>query len=492
MLPLFRSGGTDIDGRRDYGFLFKMKTIMRVSSLVITIFACLGMPMILLAREALPVSGNAVSSVRVTPAVKAVNRALPWVVNIGTQQVMRVNDPFDLFFNQFFNPHYQRREVVTKFFPLGSGVIVDPAGLVITNYHVVQRAGSIEVRLWNGKSYPAVLVGYDQPNDLCLLRLEGEFAATEALTSANFARSEDLLLGETVISIGNPFGLEHSVSMGVLSAFNRSLSEGNVSFSDIIQTDAAINPGNSGGPLINLDGDLIGINLAIRQDAQGIGFAIPLARIELFLSYWLRPEHFSNCYLGLQPGEMLSPGSQKGLCLPQLLEDSPLRKAGLVQGDEIVAVDGYPVARQVDFARRIWRVNALQRVEITLADGRKSHLEAEPMPDALLIKTRLGISVQKLTPPLRQAMGFTEDISGLAISELIPQDLFSMQQNLWRDILKRGDIILEFAGTAVPEPHVLARLLAEAHSGQKARMIVISINQNRRIYQPLAVDVILN
>jgi len=456
------------------------------------IFAWLGILMTALAQEPFQSSGTGISSVRVTPAVKAVNRALPWVVNIGTQQVLRVNDPFDLFFNQFFNPHYQRREVITKFFPLGSGVIIDPAGLVITNYHVVQRAGSVEVRLWNGKSYPAVLVGYDQPNDLCLLRLNGDFSGANALTAANFARSEDLLLGETVISIGNPFGLEHSVSLGVLSAFNRSLTEGNISFSDIIQTDAAINPGNSGGPLINLDGDLIGINLAIRQDAQGIGFAIPLARIELFLSYWLRPEHFSNAFLGLQTGELLTPGTRRGLCLPELLEDSPLCKAGLRQGDELVAVNGRPVTRHVDFGRAVWQVKASDQVEITLAGGREVRVEVEQMPDAMLIRTRLGISVQKLTPALRRAMGFTEEISGLAISELIPQDMFSMQQNLWRDILKRGDIIIEVGGKAIPEPRALAELLSETHSGQAIRMVVISINQSRRTYQPLAVDVILN
>ncbi|NLZ64473.1 MAG: trypsin-like serine protease, partial [Lentisphaerae bacterium] len=173
---------------------------------------------------------------------------------------------------------------------------------MLTNFHVVQRAGNVEVRLYNGKSYPAVLVGYDQPNDLCLLRLQGDFQGENALAAASFAQSGDLLLGETVISIGNPFGLEHSVSLGVLSAFNRNFSEGEISFSDIIQTDAAINPGNSGGPLVNLDGDLIGINLAIRQDAQGIGFAIPLSRIELFLSYWLRPSHFANAYFGFRPG----------------------------------------------------------------------------------------------------------------------------------------------------------------------------------------------
>ncbi|MDY0177330.1 MAG: trypsin-like peptidase domain-containing protein [Lentisphaeria bacterium] len=463
---------------------------IRFSTLVAMIFAALGIPGLFSAPEAR--LAPAVSAVRVSPTVKAVNSALPWVVNIGTQELTRVNDPFDLFFNQFFNPHYQRQKPVSKFFPLGSGVIVDPAGLILTNYHVVQRASSIEVRLLNGKSYPALMVGHDQPNDLCLLRLKGEFLGAEALTAASFANSDDLLLGETVISIGNPFGLEHSVSSGVLSAFNRSLSEGNISFADIIQTDAAINPGNSGGPLVNLDGDLIGINLAIRQDAQGIGFAIPLARIELFLSYWLRPVHFSNCYLGLQTDGMLSEGKNGGLCLPELLANSPMSKAGLQAGDEILLLDGSKVTRRLDFARKFWSIKANQVVEFGLAGGRLLKVQALPMPEDMLIRTRLGVSVQKLTPALRQAMGFTDDINGLAISELLQQERFSMQRNLWRDIIKRGDIILEFDGKQVPDTDSLASILEESYSGQTFRMIVISINHLRRTYQPLAVDVTLN
>lgn len=456
------------------------------------IFAFLGILMTSIYCNAASPMNYAISATRVTPVVRAVNRALPWVVNIGTQKVIRVNDPFDLFFSQFFHPHYQKPELSRQFFPLGSGVIIDPAGLVLTNYHVVQRAGSIEIRLWNGKSYPALLVGYDQPNDLCLLRLKGDFSEEDSLTSASFALSEDLLLGETVISIGNPFGLEHSVSSGVLSAFNRSLTEGNISFADIIQTDAAINPGNSGGPLINLDGNLIGINLAIRQDAQGIGFAIPLARIELFLSYWLRPTHFSNSYIGLAAGEMLCTGKTGGLCLPELLPESPLSKAKLKKGDEVIAVNGKIVSRNVDFSRAIWHLNAGDKMELKLADSRTVIVDVEKMPDDKLIATRLGISVQKLTPTLAKVIGFSEDLAGLVISELLPEEKYSMQRNLWRDILKRGDIILEFDGKELSEKSQLVESLSKRHSGEKLRMLVLSINQMRQSYQPLAIEVILN
>ncbi len=456
------------------------------------ILECLGFLLSLTLIASSPNELSNVSSARVTPAVKAVSKALPWVVNIGTEQRLRVNDPFDLFFNQFFDPHHQSQEVIKKFFPLGSGVLVDDHGLVLTNFHVVQRAGNIEVRLYNGKSYPAVLVGYDQPNDLCLLRLTGEFKGENALSAANFAQSGDLLLGETVVSIGNPFGLEHSVSLGVLSAFNRSFSEGEISFSDIIQTDAAINPGNSGGPLINLDGDLIGINLAIRQDAQGIGFAIPLSRIERFLSYWLRPTHFSNAYFGFHPGELLTLGPNSGIFLPELLDGSPLLQAGLKAGDEVIGINGQRVTRLMDLGRAIWGVEANDKVEFTLASGQQIKVQASPMPPELLVRTRLGLTLQRLTPALRQAMGLPDELEGLAISELIPQEFFSMQKNLWRDILKRGDIIVEFSGEKVANLDALAKLLAGSHSGQTVRMIVISINHQRRTYQPFAADVILN
>jgi len=190
---------------------------------------------------------------RVTPLVRAVRRVLPAVVNIGTESIIRVSDPFESFFNEFFGTYRYYKQSI----PLGSGVIIDAAGLVLTNYHVVRRASKLQVRLWDGAQCSAVPIALDETNDLALLRLNVDGAQKKPFTAIRFAIPDDLLLGETVAAVGNPFGLEHSVSAGVLSARNRNWEEGNVVFHDILQTDAAINPGNSPwmrGPLAAISG----------------------------------------------------------------------------------------------------------------------------------------------------------------------------------------------------------------------------------------------
>jgi serine protease Do len=424
------------------------------------------------------------SAQRLTPAVRAVKKALPWVVNIGTrQEIIQINDPFNMFFTEFFG----RARGVTKtmqYSPLGSGVIVDAHGLILTNSHVVRRAPQIEVRLWDGSAYPAKVVGYDMPNDLCLLQLDGDFA-DKALVAADFARCNDLLLGESVIAIGNPFGLEHSVSQGVLSAFNRSFTEDDVSFDDILQTDAAINPGNSGGPLVNLDGQLIGINLAIRADAQGICFAIPLARIEQFLSYWLKPSHFASGYLGLAPNTALQRATNGGVILPEIADDSPLAKAGLHEGDVITAVDGDRVTRPIEMSRLLWRMKADQKVTFTDDKGQNYNIIVAKMPQELLFETRLGLHVQALTPQVRRAMGVSDDVAGVMVSEVLPEPFFAIQNARWRQIIKRGDIIVQFNDHKIDSAETLAALLAECRSGDLCQLGVYSIAPDRRQYIPV-------
>ena len=238
------------------------------------------------------------SEVRITPTVKAVRKAMPWVVSIGTEIDVRVDDPYIVRLNNYFSLRKYKSRIERQYTPLGSGVIIDESGLALTNWHVTRAADKLLLKLHNGKSFPAEIVGYDTQSDLCLVRLTGDFKTTP-LPAAEFAAPDDLLLGESVITLGNPFGLEHSVSCGVLSAINRELSVTGEPYNDMLQTDAAINPGNSGGPLINLDGNVIGINQAIRSDAQGIGFAIPAKRLETFVSHWLLPETFSNGRLGI-------------------------------------------------------------------------------------------------------------------------------------------------------------------------------------------------
>ena len=427
------------------------------------------------------------SAARLTPTVTAIKKALPWVVNIGTnEQIIQVNDPFNLFFTEYFN-RQQRPATARRYSPLGSGVIVDPRGLVLTNSHVVRRAQQIEVRLWDGSAYPARVVGYDAPNDLCLLQLAGEYDG-HPLKAAEFAAANDLLLGETVLAVGNPFGLEHSVSQGVISAFNRSFQEGEVSFSDIIQTDAAINPGNSGGPLINLDGQLIGLNLAIRADAQGIGFAIPLARIELFLSYWLKPSHFSDGYLGMTPDSDVEETTADGVRLPALLEKGPLAKAGLKAGTVIAAVAGKAVRRPVEFARAIWGYKAGDEVELTLADGTKHKVKVERMPSELLVQTRLGLKLQELTPRVRGVLGIPEDVRGIMVSEVVTEPFFGMQETRWRQVIRRGDIITRFHHKPVASVEELAKLLEGTRSGELRQLGIFTIGINGRRYVPLSIE----
>ena len=163
------------------------------------------------------------AGIRITPVVRAVQSVMPSVVNVGTERIVRVSDPFDAFFNEFFGGHpgNATRESVVKI-PLGSGVIIDSQGLALTNYHVVARASQVMLRLWDGRTCTASAVATDVANDLALLQIEGDFTKNP-LQSIRFALPDDLILGETVVTVGNPFGLEHSVASGILSARNRSL-----------------------------------------------------------------------------------------------------------------------------------------------------------------------------------------------------------------------------------------------------------------------------
>ncbi len=428
------------------------------------------------------------SAARLTPAVAAVRKALPWVVNIGTQeQVIQVDDPFDLFFNQYFGAR-RGLKATTQYSPLGSGVIVDASGLVLTNFHVVQRARRIEVRLWNGEAYPARVAGYDVPNDLCLLQLTGDYDG-HALTAADFAAADDLLLGEGVIAIGNPFGLEHSVSQGILSAFNRSFEEEGISFSDIIQTDAAINPGNSGGPLVNLDGQLIGVNLAIRADAQGIGFAVPLARVERFLAYWLRPEHFTRGYIGM-PIEEAPLTVAGGVRLPRLDDGGPMAAAGLKEGDLIVAVNGQPVRRQMDFSRAVFRAKPGEALTMVDGNGAEHRVTVGAMPEKLLVASRLGLKLEELTPQIRKAMNLPDNWYGLVIADVDAEPFYAMQDARWRQILKRGDIIVQFNRKEVRTLEQAARLLRDFPQGGRLTLGVLSTGLDKRNYLPVEIDVL--
>jgi serine protease Do len=394
------------------------------------------------------------SSPRLTPEVRAVHRVLPAVVNIATEKLVSVSDPFQAFFQDYFEApvRYYRKSI-----PLGSGVVVDRQGLVLTNLHVVRRASNIEVHFLNGEKHPATLAAYNERNDLALLRVR-ETADNKRFSEVNFAKPDDLLLGETVIAVGNPFGLEHTVTSGVLSARNRSLKEGDVVFTDILQTDAAINPGNSGGPLINLDGYLIGLNLAIRAGAEGIGFAIPLRRIEEVLAKWLLPSHFSSGTCGFVPGTKNIEG--KLVAVAETVDaDSPAADVGLAPGTVIAGVNGKRVHRSLDVSRILWTLEPGDVCRLELESGTVLEIPVRVMNSSQLIRRRLGLHTQLLTPALGKALGL-DQVEGLVVSDVDPDGAFGQSD------IQRGDVLYGLGRVRIESHDELGRLLRNLVPGE--------------------------
>lgn len=311
-----------------------MRTIYQHSLLSLLFFTLL----LLTSTPALSASPPPPSSPRYTPVVQAVNKAAPAVVNITCSLIeQRAATPFDVFFGL---PEQYVSESV------GSGVIIDgKKGLVLTNAHVVTDAQSITVRLLDGRSFTAEVIGAEADFDVALLRLKG----ASGLPAIAMADSSDLMPGESVIAIGNPFGFSHTVTTGVISALGRSIETDGTTFTDLIQTDAAINPGNSGGPLLNIMGELIGINTAIDARGEGIGFAIPINKTKRVVDDIIEQGHVEPTWLALV-GQNLDPPTAKALGLPQaqgfLVTDvfkGPAEKAGLQAGDVIVKMGSFAV-----------------------------------------------------------------------------------------------------------------------------------------------------
>ena len=240
---------------------------------------------------------------RETAVVKAVREVSPAVVNISSAvQVRKRTSPFsgfgfnpffEEFFKDFFDPRFERRQEYTS---LGSGVIIDgKKGLILTNAHVIQKTGTIKVVLEDEREFEAKIVGTDPDSDLAVLKIDSE----QDLPAINMGNSDDLMIGETVIAIGNPFGFSHTVTTGVISAINRSIRAKDRVYQNFIQIDASINPGNSGGPLLNINGNLIGINTAIYAKAQGIGFAIPISKAQKIISDLIQYGEVIQAWIGI-------------------------------------------------------------------------------------------------------------------------------------------------------------------------------------------------
>ena len=293
---------------------------------------------------------------RRTPAVRVVEKVGPAVVNIFTEEAPRTaRNPFggffgDSFFERFFKFDLPRRKTRRS---LGSGVLIHPQGYILTNEHVIAQAVRIQVTLQDKREFEAQLIGGDARSDLAVIKIDSD----QPFPYIPMGHSHDLMIGETVIAIGNPLGLSHTVTQGIISALHRTIhASRNKVLTDFIQVDASINPGNSGGPLLNIHGELIGINTAIIQDAQGIGFAIPIDSARRIVNDLIEYGAVRRGWLGVAVQD-LNPDLARyfkleraeGVLVTRVYDRSPAARAGIRRGDILLSIDDHPVLNKSDY-----------------------------------------------------------------------------------------------------------------------------------------------
>lgn len=394
------------------------------------------------------------------------SQTAPSVVNISTTTVIkkkglskRFYGPFNFPedpFSEFFGDDFWKRffqDVPSEQTSLGSGVIWTEDGYIITNNHVVEQADKIRVTLMDKSEYDAEIVGTDAKTDLALIKIKPD----KKLQPAKLGDSDAMMVGDWVIAIGNPFGLDHTVTVGVISAKGRviNLNPTPYSYEAFLQTDASINPGNSGGPLINLYGEVIGINTAILSKTggfQGIGFAIPINMAKEVLPQLKDKGKVSRGWLGVSIqmitdslAKSLKLKDKKGALVSEIIPNSPADKAGFKRSDVIIEFDGKPIE---SFEQLPWIVATTpigKKVEVKIIrDGKEKVLEVkigeQPSEGKEFIRSKsidLGISVQDLTPEIAENLGLDPETKGVVINDV---DRLSPS---YQAGLRRGDVIVE-------------------------------------------------
>jgi len=408
-----------------------------------------------------PVStGSAISEAPMVPAnfSDLAEKVRPGVVNI--QVVKKVKNvgfrdfpgnpfggqnPFGDFFGPFSqgNPPggFEQRGV-------GSGFIMSREGYILTNNHVVEEADQIKVKLANGKEYEGKVVGRDPKTDLALVKIEG----SSDLQPLKLGNSEDLKVGSWVVAVGSPFGLEQTVTAGIVSAKGRVIGSG--PYDNFIQTDASINPGNSGGPLVNLKGEVVGINTAIIAEGQGIGFAIPVNMAKEIASQLQNQGHVTRGWLGVNIQEVTPELAKsfglkdnKGALVSQVVPNSPAEKAGIQQGDIILEFDGQEVSDSKELPRIVASTPVGKSVMVKLSrDGEVTDRQVKlgemeekaEVAKAPSTHKRLGITVQNLTPEIAQGLGLKKE-TGVVVTQVEPGSPASDAGIQTRDVIREVD-----------------------------------------------------
>lgn len=383
-----------------------------------------------------PLSPDDARRLRRTPVVDVFEKTRDTVVNISATQVIEVRsiNPFDQLFDQMFQvpPPLRDNRRITRT-SVGSGFVLHADGYVVTNAHVVSRTAERKVIFADGREYDARVIATDPQRDLAVLKVD----ADQPLPSVELGRSDDLMVGETVIAIGNPLGYQHTVTSGVVSATDRTLEVSpEITFDGLIQTDASINPGNSGGPLLNVLGQLIGVNTAIRADAQNIGFAIPVDQLRQILPEMLAVERRYGVDTGLSVRDGMG-----GCVVSDVRPDSPAAAAGLQPQDVIHQVDGKAVRSAIDL--HITLIGRRPGDVVKLTVGRLGEttltLGSRAKPDgARLLTARIGLTASPLDAKMARALGIPAAAGRSLLIEQVDPDGPAGQAGL-----ERGDVLVQ-------------------------------------------------
>ncbi len=410
-----------------------------------------------------------------------------------------IPEPFRQFFRNFGGPD----AVPQKSIGVGSGFIIDKAGYIVTNNHVVDHSSKITVKLPDGRQFDAKLIGTDPATDVALIKIKSD----KPLPTVEFGDDRQLRVGDWVVAVGNPFGLSNTVTAGIVSSIGRDV--GNGPYTDFIQIDAPINRGNSGGPTFDLRGQVVGMNSMIYSPtggSVGIGFAIPASTIHDVVAQLKTHGHVSRGWLGVQiqsitPEMAASLGSKdmQGAIIAEVVPGGPAAKAGMQQGDVVIAVNGKPVEDSRDLSRRVASLIAGSKATFTvIRDGNRKDIVADitlrkddqlasnqkfggpsQQPEA---KTKaMGLSLAPLTPDVRQQFNLDDSVNGVVVTDVDPNSDAADKG------LRPGDVLRSVGNKPVHSPQDVKGRVAEAHAaGRKSVLLLVTRGGGERF---IAVDI---
>ena len=378
---------------------------------------------------------------------------------------------------------------------LGSGFIIDEQGYIITNYHVIENASSINVVLFDNTEVEADIIGGDEKTDLALIKIEPPFELSKAV----FGNSDELRIGDWVLSIGNPFGLGGSVSAGIVSAKSRDIAAG--PYDNFIQTDASINQGSSGGPMFNMKGEVIGINTALFSttgNSMGVGFAIPINTAGWIISQLEQTGKVKRGWIGIkiqsnnqETAESMDLKGKQGVIVSAVTENSPAAKAGITVGDVILSLGEKEINRSKDFSRLVaespigkdisllvWRNGEVLTINVPVEEMPAAPAIARPSPPAQMdendrLSYEIGIKLEEITPELLKAFSLSPVTMGLVVTNVEANSDAAAQG------VKKGDVVLKIDKKDVMTKEAALEYIKEAHQENNRPVMLMLQNQEQ-------------